>query len=264
VLIYVDEIADPRLAPYRNVPDPELLRERGIFIAEGRLVVARLLSQAALRTRSVLVTQSACDALSDLFDRMPELPVYVVTQRTMNQITGFNIHRGCLAVGERPPARSWREVAAGASLLAVLERVSNADNVGGIFRSAAAFGAPAVLLGPACADPLYRKAIRTSMGAALRLPFASMPEWPEDLARLKAAGFRLVALTPRADAVPLSEIGHMANGAAALLVGHEGDGLSAEALAVADVRARIPMAAGTDSLNAATAAAIALYELTRR
>jgi tRNA G18 (ribose-2'-O)-methylase SpoU len=143
----------------------------------------------------------------------------------------------------------------------VLEQVSNADNVGGIFRNAAAFGVDAVLLGPSCTDPLYRKAIRTSMGAALKIPFALMEDWPADLHRLKAQGSRLMALTPALDAQPLDASSVASR--TALLVGHEGDGLSDQALGAADVAARIPMAAGVDSLNVATATAIALYALSR-
>jgi tRNA G18 (ribose-2'-O)-methylase SpoU len=259
VVITVSALSDPRLDDYRNVPDPELLRSRGIFVAEGRLVVRRLLETPHFQTRSVLLTHAAYEALTGVMHALPDLPVYVVSQRTMNEITGFNIHRGCLAIGERPAAMPWTELVREASLTLVLERVSNADNVGGVFRSAAAFGADCVLLGPACADPLYRKAIRTSMGAVLQVPFAAMPEWPDDLVRLRAAGFRLVALTPANDAIPLRDAATV--GRAALLVGHEGEGLSAEALAAADVRACIPIAAGVDSLNVAAAASIALYEL---
>ena len=262
MLIPLDALSDARLDDYRNVPDADLLRRRGIFVAEGRLVVRRLLESPRLRTRSVLVTQTAYDAMASAFDRSPDLPIYLVRQQTMNEITGFNIHRGCLAIGERPAAAPWTALVANASRVVVLERVSNADNVGGIFRSAAAFGADVVLIGPACADPLYRKAIRTSMGAALRVPFASMSEWPEDLGRLRAGGFRLLALTPDADAMPLMDVNPA--GRSAVLVGHEGEGLSREALAAADVRARIPIADGVDSLNAAAAASIALYELSRR
>ena len=262
MLIPLDALSDARLDDYRNVPDGDLLRRRGIFVAEGRLVVRRLLESPRLRTRSVMVTQAAYDAMASAFDRSPDLPIYLVRQEAMNEITGFNIHRGCLAIGERPAAGSWTALVAHASRVVVLERMSNADNVGGIFRSAAAFGADGVLIGPACADPLYRKAIRTSMGAALRVPFASMSEWPDDLGRLRAAGFRLLALTPDADATPLMDL-NLA-GPSAVLVGHEGEGLSREALAAADVRVRIPMADGTDSLNAATAASIALYELSRQ
>ena len=261
MIVPVSALSDPRLDDYRNVPDPELLRARGIFVAEGRLVVRRLLESSRFRARSVLLTPAAHEALADAVEPFPELPVYVVTQDTMNEVIGFDVHRGCLAVGERPAAWSWMKLARDAKLLVVLERVSNADNVGGIFRSAEAFGADAVLLGPACADPLYRKAIRTSMGAALRVPFAVVPNWPEDLAGLRAAGFRLLALTPAPDAMPVRDVPRA--GPIAILVGHEGDGLSADAIAAADLRVRIVMAAGTDSLNAATAAAIALYELSQ-
>jgi tRNA G18 (ribose-2'-O)-methylase SpoU len=259
VIIRVSGLSDPRLDDYRNVPDPELVRARGIFVAEGRLVVRRLLDESRFLTRSVLLTPAAHEALADAIERFPDLPAYIVTQETMNEITGFNMHRGCLAIGERPAACQWTDVVQDASLVVVLERVSNADNVGSIFRSAAAFGADAVLLGPACADPLYRKAIRTSMGAALRVPFALLPDWPEDLVRLRGTGLRLLALTPSDRATPLGDIAPAAR--LALLVGHEGEGLSGEALAAADLCVRIPMAAGVDSLNVSTAASIALYEL---
>jgi tRNA G18 (ribose-2'-O)-methylase SpoU len=268
VVIPVGNVGDPRLDEYRNVPDPELLRAHGVFIAEGRHVVRRLL-ESRLRTRSVLLTPAAHDGLSDVL-RGADRVVYVVSQEVMNAITGFNIHRGCLAVGERPPASDWREIVRGTSLVAVLERVANADNVGGIFRSAAAFGAGAVLLGPACADPLYRKAIRTSMGAALMVPFAMLADWPDDLHRLRDEGFTLLAMTPSEDAVPLAALERTGVGQpsgvgqpfrAAILLGHENEGLSADALRAADVRATIPMTSNVDSLNVATAAAIAMYEL---
>lgn len=268
MLIPVAGEDDPRLEDYRNVPDPELLRTRGIFIAEGRHVVRRLL-ESRFRTRSLLLTPAACRALADAIERAADLPVYVVSQDAMSRTTGFNIHRGCLAVGERPPLVPWEDVARGGSRLVILERVANADNVGSIFRAAAAFGAHAVLLGPACADPLYRKAIRTSMGAALRVPFATLPDWPADLVRLKAQGFTLLALTPAPDAIPLGDavappfgaVAQPFRAATAILAGHEGDGLSADALTAADVHARIPMVHDVDSLNVATAVSIALYEL---
>ncbi len=257
-------IDDPRLDDYRNIPDPDLLRSRGIFIAEGRHVVRRLLA-SRFRTRSILVTATAYDAIRDAVARAGDVPAFVVGQDAMNAITGFNIHRGCLAVGERPPAARWQDVVRSASLVVVLERVSNADNVGAMFRNAAAFGAGAVLLGPACADPLYRKAIRTSMGAALHVPFAVLSDWPADLEHLKRDGFTVIGLTPGADAQPLTELGGVAQPfRAAILVGHEGEGLSQEALTLADLRVQIPMAGGVDSLNVATAGAIALYELSGR
>lgn len=253
---------DPRIADYRNVPDPELLASRGIFVAEGRHVVRRLLAESRFRTRSLLLTAAALDVLRDLLDRLPDLPIFVVEQSDMHQITGFNIHRGCLAVGERPAPVEWTDIVRNARRVVVLEHVANADNVGGIFRNAAAFGADAVLVGPSCTDPLYRKAIRTSMGAALRVPFAAMADWPADLIRLRERGFSVVALTPEASAVPLQRCAPaLRDDRVALLVGHEGEGLSPGALQAATVRVRVPTSDAVDSLNVAAAAAIALYEL---
>jgi tRNA G18 (ribose-2'-O)-methylase SpoU len=264
VIVQVESLADPRLDDYRNVPDPELLRARGVFVAEGRLVVRRLLEASSFATRSVLLTPAAYEQLAATVQPHADLPVYVVPQDTMNAIVGFNIHRGCLAIGERPQPRGYDALIAGGSRVIVLERVSNADNVGGIFRSAAAFGADAVLFGPGCADPLYRKAIRTSIGAALTVPFATLPDWPGDLGRLRRAGFQLVALTPAADALLLRAAVPRDTARVAVLVGHEGEGLTEEALQAADIRACIPMTAGVDSLNVAAAASIALYELFSR
>jgi tRNA G18 (ribose-2'-O)-methylase SpoU len=189
--------------------------------------------------------------------------VYIVGQRVMNGITGFNIHRGCLALGERRAPSDWRELAAGCRRVIILERLGNADNVGSIFRSAAAFGVDGVLLGPACADPLYRKAIRTSMGAALAIPFAHAEPWPAALAHLREDGWAVLGLSPGATQTLQSVSSELRGRRTALVVGHEGEGLTAEALAACGADARIPMAVGTDSLNAATATAIALYELTR-
>ncbi len=258
-IVHVASVDDPRLEDYRNVPDPDLLRTRGVFVAEGRHVVRRLLAESRYTTRSLLLTLAAAGGLADLLPRLDSIPVFIVGQDAMDTITGFNIHRGCLAIGERPPLPSWQSLAHDARLLVVLEHVSNADNVGGIFRNAAAFGVDAVLLGPSCTDPLYRKAIRTSMGGALRIPFALMEDWPADLQRLKAQGTTLIALTPSAEGRPVNQIA--ASGRTAVLAGHEGVGLSPEALATADLCVTIPMAAGVDSLNVATATAIALYAL---
>jgi tRNA G18 (ribose-2'-O)-methylase SpoU len=180
----------------------------------------------------------------------------------MNGITGFNIHRGCLAIGERPGPRHPQDVIRDTTRLVVLERIANADNVGGIFRNAAAFAADAVLLGPGCTDPLYRKAIRTSMGAALTVPFAVATEWPALLDDLRAAGVSVIGLTPASSAAPLQECaGQLRGRRAAVVVGHEGDGLSVAALTACDHHVRIPMAPRVDSLNVATAVALALYEL---
>jgi tRNA G18 (ribose-2'-O)-methylase SpoU len=261
-IIPIDDPDDIRLATYRNVSDHDLLTGHGLFVAEGRLVVRRLIEAKRSRVQSVMVTQTALVPLRDLLDSQDEPPVYVVPQDVMNGIAGFNIHRGCLALGERPPTRDWSELAAGARLLVALERVGNADNVGSVFRSASAFGVDGVLLESTCTDPLYRKAIRTSMGAALTMPFARADPWPEVLRALARQKWTVLGMTPSGDAPPLREVARAISGRPiVVLVGHEGDGVSADALEACTHRARIPMTSGVDSLNVATAAAIALYEV---
>jgi tRNA G18 (ribose-2'-O)-methylase SpoU len=264
-IIAVGDACDPRLADYRNIPDPALVEQRGIFIAEGRLVVQRLLSGSRFPTRSVMVTDSALASLRRAVDSHPETPVYVVPQAVMDDVAGFNVHRGCLAVGERPAPRDWQELARAARRLVILERIGDPDNVGSVFRNAAAFGVGAVLLDPASTDPLYRKAIRTSMGAALRIPFARVHEWMRALRELDSDGIALIALTPSSSAPCLRTVAsELSDRRVALVLGHEGEGLTQAALDACRFRARIPMAGDTDSVNVATAAAIAMYELARK
>ena len=261
-IIALDDPDDSRVADYRNIPDPELIARRGIFVAEGRLVVGRLLTDGRVVARSVMVTAAALNALRPLIARHPDLPVFVVTQRVMSGIAGFNIHRGCLAIGERPARRSWQEVSRDARRLVVLERIGDADNVGSVFRSAAAFGVGAVLLDPACTDPLYRKAIRTSMGAALLVPFARIDEWPRALSDLARTGVAVIALTPSSSATCVRDVAQrLSDQRIAVVLGHEGGGLTEGALAACTHHARIPIASGVDSINVAVAAAIALYEI---
>jgi tRNA G18 (ribose-2'-O)-methylase SpoU len=261
----VESLDDPRLADYRHVPDPELLRRGEVFVAEGRLVVRALLASSPFRTRSVLLTENAFHALADVIERrLASLPVFLVEQGTIEALTGFNIHRGCLALGERPPRATVDDLLTRlptARRLVVLERIANADNMGAIFRNAAAFGADAVVLGPGCCDPLYRKAIRVSMGAALRVPFARADDWKADLERLRAAGFTVAALVTDEGAEDVSPYASafLAGGKLALMAGSEGPGLTPEALAHADVTLRIPMVPGVDSLNVATATGVALH-----
>ena len=263
-LIRVNDPDDPRIAAYRNVPDHTLLTEQGLFVAEGRLVVRRLIESPRLATRSVMVTNTALVPLRDLFDTREALPVYLVPQSVMNGITGFNLHRGSLALGERPRSCRWQEIVTGGRRVVALERVGNADNVGSVFRSATAFGIDGVLLEPGCTDPLYRKAIRTSMGAALSMPFAAAEPWPDVLHELRRYGWVVLAMTPSVRAQPLREIvPPIADRQVVVVMGHEGDGISAEALDACTHHARIPMTAGVDSLNVAIATAIALYELSR-
>lgn len=232
-------------------------------MAEGRLVVERLLS-SSYATRSVMVTQAAGTAIAASLERHPDLPVYEVSQDVMNGVTGVNMHRGCLAVGVRPEPAHADTLRADAGVLIALEGVGNADNVGSIFRNAAAFGVRGVLLDDRSADPLYRKALRTSMGASLQVPFVMTSSWLDTLSAWRRDGATLVALTPSPDAPALAGALSVPLGRSLVLVaGHEGSGLSAAALAASGIRARIPMEASVDSLNVATALAIALYELRR-
>lgn len=263
----VDDPRDPRLRDFHAVPDPVLLRRRGLFVAESRFVVRELLAHPRLATRALLATPAALDSLGDLLDTRTAatLPVYVAPPPVLKQVTGFRVHRGCLAIGERPPAATDTDLPtlADARLVIVVEQVGNPDNLGSIFRNAAAFGAPCVLLSPGCCDPLYRKAIRTSIGATLRIPYGEIPDWPRGLERLRAYGYTTVALAPDRDADVLQALAAAPPRRMALVFGAEGAGLSDEAVARIDRRVRIPIDEGADSLNVATAAGIALYALSR-
>jgi tRNA G18 (ribose-2'-O)-methylase SpoU len=255
----VDRLDDPRLDAYRHVGDPAWLVAHDLLVAEGRLVVERLLQQPRYRVVSVLVTPTAYEALR------PDLPAGVGTliaaPTLVAQVTGFNFHRGCLALAQRPPRAGVAAIAA-ARTLVVLEGVGNPDNIGGIFRSAAALAAQGVALDPACGDPFYRKAIRTSMGATLRLPFATLEPWPAALRELQQAGFTIAALTP-AGTTMVDALPDVARSSLrlALLAGAEGPGLTPGALAHADITVRIPVDPASDSLNVVVALSIALQRL---
>jgi tRNA G18 (ribose-2'-O)-methylase SpoU len=257
---------DPRVVDYRGVSEPALLRSRHLFIAEGRIVVTRVIAEGRWRIRSVLVSAAARRDLEPSLDRLAaDVPIFVCPAANFLEITGHDFHRGCLALVERGTERVLGDVLAEARLAVVLEGVGNPDNVGGVFRNAAAFGVDAVILSPACCDPLYRKAIRTSMGATLRLPFVRLDEWPAPLTELRRHGFRLVALTPREPSEPLHLFASRARlTKVALLVGAEGPGLTVAVEAAADDRVRIPIAREVDSLNLAVATGIALEHLTRQ
>lgn len=257
---------DPRLADYREIRDAARRLRDGTFIAEGREVVRRLLSAGRYRARSALLTPPALDALRAPLEAAG-VPIYLVRQDIVKAIVGIEFHHGCLAVGERgvePSAEAVLVEARGAPVV-VLEDLGDASNVGAIFRNALALGARATLLSPSTADPLYRKAIRVSAGAALALPFARLPDWPRELKRLRDAGYTLLALTPRAEARDIGAARAQLSPTArvALMLGTEGRGLTEDALAAADLQVRIPMAAGMDSLNVATAAAVGLHVLSR-
>jgi tRNA G18 (ribose-2'-O)-methylase SpoU len=256
---------DPRVAVYRDVPDAELVRSRGLFVAEGRLVVRRVIEDGRYRVHSLLVSEAARQALEPAIATLPpDVPVYVCDTGDFLGIAGYDVHRGCLALVERPPVTPIASLLDLARTLVVVEGVTNADNVGGLFRNAAAFGAGAVLLSPTSCDPLYRKAIRTSMAAAIRVPFARADEWPGALSQVRNAGFTIVALTPREPSETLEVFASRPRPARlALVVGTEGAGLTPAVEATADYRVRIPIGDDVDSLNLAVAAGIALYRLSR-
>ena len=264
-VISISDANDSRLAPYRHVFDGELLRGHGLFVAEGRLVVERVLTDGRSQIASLLLNPASLAALSRTLEaRAPGVPVFCCENDVLAATTGFNVHRGCLALVRRPPPSTWRDAVAGTSLIVVAEGVTNADNIGGVFRNAAAFGAAAVLLSPTSCDPLYRKAIRTSMGAVLCVPFARLDEWPDGLDGLRTEGFTLAALTPREPSITLEMFAAAhATGRVALMVGTEGSGLSDVAEGKAHLRVRIPMSTAVDSLNLAVATGIALSRLAR-
>jgi len=264
----IEGASDPRVAAWRDVRDGELLRARGLFVAEGRLVVRRVLADGQYRVHSLLINDAALNDLSSPLASIAEdVPILVCSAGDLAGIAGYHVHRGCLALVHRPPPVPIDEVVARAQTLVVLEGVANADNVGGAFRNAAAFGAGGVLLSPACCDPLYRKAIRTSMGAALRVPFARAvdDDWPGVLTRVRAAGFTIVALTPREPSETLEAFAARPRAARlALVVGAEGAGLTPAVESTADYRVRIAISGGVDSLNVSVASGIALYRLQAR
>jgi tRNA G18 (ribose-2'-O)-methylase SpoU len=254
---------DPRLEPYRRVGDPGWLRRQGLFVAEGRFLVGRLAAERPHDIASVLVTPSALTALAPA---LPAVSVFVAAPAILERITGFNFHRGCLAIAARPAPAALTAFDA-ARRLVVLERVGNPDNVGGIFRSAAALGADGVVLDPGSGDPFYRKAVRTSMGAVLRLPHAVADRWPSALEDLRSAGFLVAALSPSAPAAVTVDAfvrGLDRRERIAVMAGSEGEGLTPSALALADVAVRIPIDERSDSLNVVVAVAIVLERLRNR
>jgi tRNA G18 (ribose-2'-O)-methylase SpoU len=263
VIIEVERVADPRLEAYRHVGDHQWLRSRGLFVAEGRLVVERLIAAHSFQIHSVLATPAALAALEPALGAV-EAPVYLTAQSRLNEVAGFNFHRGCLALAVRPEPLAL-EALLGSPLLLGLEGIGNPDNVGGLFRTAAAFGVGGVLLDAATGDPYYRKAIRTSMGASLTLPFAGVTDWPAAIVSLRARAFVVAALTPKPAATGLDDFAAAIEPSRSVLVmvGAEGDGLSRDVLDAADTMVRIPTARNVDSLNVTVAAGVALARLAR-
>ncbi len=286
-LVRVDDRDDTQLDLYRDLNDParrvRLDADRSVFVVEGRLAVDRLLT-SEYRMRSLLVDDHQVTAAGDLVaaTRAQGAPVFVGSRSVVAATVGFTFHRGVVAVANRPSPTGTERLLADAveasrpegapPLVAVLEGLNDHENIGALFRNAAAFGVAGVLLDPTCADPLYRRSIRVSVGHVLHMPFARLMPWPTGLNHLKAAAFVIAALAPRPavdSAVPvasLAELKAWMSGSGhpvgvALLLGAEGPGLTDTALAASDVVVPIPMADGVDSLNVATAAAVAFHAL---
>ena len=264
-LVEVSDPDDPRLRDYRDLRDVQLRKdleaEHGLFLAEGEKVVRRAV-ESGYAARSFLMAPRWLDGLADVLERS-EAPCYVLSEDLAEQVTGFHVHRGALASLERRPLPPVDAVLEGARSVLVLEDIVDHTNVGAILRSGAALGFDAALLAPRCADPLYRRAIKVSMGAVFTLPWTRLPGWRDALPSLSERGFTTVALTLADDAVPVEEAVAGLD-KVALVLGSEGHGLSERWQDSADRRAVIPMHEGIDSLNVAAASAVACYVTARR
>lgn len=254
---------DPRVTDFTGLTDVELRSRRepaeGLFLAEGAKIIRRAVA-AGYEVRSFLMSERWLDDLADVVE-VSGAPAYVAEDALLEQVTGYQVHRGALASCARGAGRTVADVLATAQRVVVLEDLNDHTNVGLVFRSAAALGVDAVLLAPRCADPLYRRAVKTSMGATLVLPYARLDDWYHGVETLQTAGFSVLALTPDPAAERLEPVLAGLTGKVALVVGAEGDGISPRWLRLADHRVRIAQRAGIDSLNAAAAAAIACYAL---
>ncbi len=260
--IPIDDPADPRLALYRNLTDAELRRSteaaQGVFVAEGKFVVSRL-ARSILSMRSLFIATNRLDWLVDTFEPL-DVPVYVGSPELLATVTGFDVHRGVLAIGERPAARPIEELVATATAIAIVEDLTDHENLGALARSAYVLGIDGLVLSPGCGDPFSRRALRVSMGALFDLPHVRASTWPGVLDQLKRSGFTLWALIPKGD-VDLAQL--RVPDRVALLFGTEGAGLSDEAIGRADARVAIAIRPGSDSLNVGAAAAIAFHHLRR-
>ncbi|WP_404432707.1 RNA methyltransferase [Microbacterium lacus] len=265
--VSIESPDDPRLSDYRDLTDVALRRllepERGLYIAESAKVIGRALA-AGHDPRSVLVQEKWLDDVEALLVDNDDVDIFVVTPEIAEALTGYAVHRGALAAMHRPVPADVREVIADARLIVVLEDIMDHTNVGAIFRAAAGLGADAVLVTPRCADPLYRRSVRVSMGTVFQVPWTRLPEWRRARDILHDVGFHLAALSLADDAVALDEFAAVGHERVALMLGAEGDGLSRWALEAADTLVTIPMAGGVDSLNVAAASAVALWELRPR
>jgi len=268
-LVVIDDPADQRVRDYLSLTDVALRSrsepERGIYLAESIEVIRRAVA-AGHRPRSYLMSGKWLDVMDEVLcctgaGPHGEVPVYLGTDSLLRQITGFHLHRGAIAAMHRPALPPVAEVLADARTIAILEDTVDHTNVGAIFRSAAALGADGVLVTPRCADPLYRRSVRVSMGTVFAVPWTRMPAWPQGLEQVREAGFMVVGLDPDPTGMPLSQFARSRPERVALVLGTEGPGLSSSARGHLDARVRIPMSSGVDSLNVAAASAVAFWAL---
>ena len=261
-VIEIADLADPRLADYSHQTDVALKKERGtehgLYIAESALVLERAL-RAGHVPRSVLALGNAVDEARTLLG--DDVPIFSGPGDLLQELTGYILHRGLIAAMHRPPLPSIESLLEDARRVVILENVADPTNVGAIFRSVGAIGADAVLVTPRCSDPFYRRAIRVSMGTVLQVPWTRVGDWASTRRVLTASGFHLAAMALSPDAVGLRDFAANAPEKLAMVLGAEGDGLTAEALEAADTIVQIPMAHGIDSLNVAAASAVAMWAL---
>ncbi len=266
MIIHLSDPDDPRVGDYTSLTDVQLRKIRepaeGMYIAESSRVLRRALA-CGHKPRSFFMAEKWLPDLSDVLEAHPMIPAFVGAAPMLEAITGFHLHRGAMAAMQRPAPLDIPGLLAAARRVAVLEDIVDHTNIGAIFRSAAALGVDAVLVSPRCGDPLYRRSIRVSMGAVFQVPWARLPAWPEGLAVLNSAGFTTAALALKPDSLSITELADRTDEKLALILGTEGDGLSAETVADADLTVMIPMYAGVDSLNVAAASAVAFFATQR-
>ena len=272
-IIEITDFAAPELDVYARLNENQLLNrhepEQGLFIAESPKVVERALDAGYVPVSLLLERKHIAGQAKDLIARCDGIPVYTADFEVLTRLTGFQLTRGVLCAMHRPPLPSVEEVCAGARRIAILENVMNPTNVGAIFRSAAALNMDAVLLTPACSNPLYRRAIRVSMGTVFQIPWTFLGDettsWPsEGLRLLKSLGFRTAAMALNDRSIPIDDPQLMTEQKLAILLGTEGDGLASGTIAECDYTVRIPMSHGVDSLNVAAASAVAFWQLGSR
>jgi len=260
-LVPVEDAADERLADYVQLREVNLRRlleeEHGLFIAEGDKVIRRA-ADAGYEPRSFLLAARWLESLADVLEKWPSAPVYVVTEELAEQVTGFHVHRGALASYRRRPSIGLDGLLGGRRI-AIFDDIVDHTNVGAGFRAAAAMGVDAVLISPTCADPLYRRSIKVSMGTVFQVPWTRLSSWPDSLDLLKEHGFVTAALALTDDSISLDDLAARRDDKLALIFGTEGHGLKPHVLEKADLTVRIPMSGGVDSLNVASSAAVAFY-----